>query len=759
MEFKQSCFSRWYYFVLPPTILSIVTTVVYYPSLHYDFQFDDIANITKHFSIRHYSFSQLFFNSTRWISYWLNSLHYKIGKFDPFSYRVGDLIIHTVNGILVFFILFIALSGLKNNSFFKRNNFFIALLTSTFFLLHPVQSQTVSYVIQGQLEGMATLFVLGMVLCFLLIHRTHHTIQRYVLTGLLFILAFFSCGTKEIAIVSPILLILVDWFFIAQGSWNELKKRTWLHVALFVLVTSIYIYLLKPHFFIHILGMQAVAKNNIGNIITKNPLDKITPSIFFISQFKVILHYLWIFIYPLNISVEYDWKLVEDFFAPDCILPFIALVSIGFFVIRLLIKNPTNLISFGMIWFAICIAPRSSIIASPELIADYKTYMSSFGWLFLIAAGLIKLGELVTNKIKNTSWVLSDVGIQAATAFIFALLLGTLTNQRNRVWSSGLNFWGNIIKNAPGKARAYNNYGVDLSQKYAKFKEAVPYFKKAIAMDKHYPDPCNNLAVAYARLGNLNGAINSIKQGLRINPYYPEGYNNLASFLLQQKKYDTAKKALEAAIKLRPYYGKAYYNLGRLYIAQKNNEKAWECFKKCCTEGDLDNVGGFSIYAKVSLSLKKYDDAITGYTKALELDPANQEIAFNLGNVYYLAKKYEQAIDIYKRILQHNPNNARVLHNTGEAYCKLNNPAKAINCFKQVPHIKKRIPQMYLRMASCYEQLGEIENAKQELNEAIKQKLPENIKKLAQQFLKKLNGSVHTIAATKTKEIFKTATV
>ena len=125
--------------ILPPSFLALITAVVYYPSLHYAFQFDDIANITKHFNIRHYSLWQLFFSGTRWISYWLNSLHYQVGKFDPFSYRVGNLIIHISNGMLVFFILLIALSARKNNSFFKRHAYALAFVTATLFLLSAPQ--------------------------------------------------------------------------------------------------------------------------------------------------------------------------------------------------------------------------------------------------------------------------------------------------------------------------------------------------------------------------------------------------------------------------------------------------------------------------------------------------------------------------------------------------------------------------------------------------------------------------------------------
>ena len=76
------------YRILVPLSLAISTLLTYLPSLHYPFQFDDIANIQKHFYIRHHGFWSLWFSGSRWIVYWLNALHYSIGKFDPFSYRV-----------------------------------------------------------------------------------------------------------------------------------------------------------------------------------------------------------------------------------------------------------------------------------------------------------------------------------------------------------------------------------------------------------------------------------------------------------------------------------------------------------------------------------------------------------------------------------------------------------------------------------------------------------------------------------------------
>ncbi|MFC1841681.1 tetratricopeptide repeat protein [Candidatus Dependentiae bacterium] len=733
-QIKQVPF--WQY-LIPPAILSVLTIIFYAPSMRYDFQFDDIANIKKFFHIRHYGLGKLFFSSTRWISYWLNTIHYSISQFNPISYRIGNLIIHLTSGILVFFILFTALQHLKKKNFFSKNAFSLSFLTAILFLLHPVQTQTVSYVIQGQLEGMAALSIFTMTFFFLKLSYAQSLFKQRMFTFLLFVTAIFSCGTKEIAIISPALILLVDWFLVAQGDWASLKKRLYIHIPLALLVVALYTYFLKPTFFTEILGLQRLAKNNIGNVITQIPGEKITPWMFFRSQFKVILHYLWMFIWPFNISVEYDWVLSRSFFAPDCIVPFFILVTIGLSILKILWNNKGSLLAFGALWFFVSIAPRSSIIPSPELLVDYKTYTASLGWLFLIASAIIFAFQYIKEKISPThkdlahtpSEVVDQIKAQlpqshgdtqqyykTAFSIVIGIFVGILTIQRNTVWRSGIDFWANMIKNAPGKARAYNNYGVELSQKARDFRGSIPYFKKAISMDSNYPDPWNNLAVAYGNTGQLDDAIHALKMSIKIFPYYPENYNNLASFYIQKKDLDEAEKLLKTAIRMRAHYGKAHFNMGRIYLARGDNQKAWEFFKKSCTECDFDNTPhGFSIYGKVSMLLKKYDDAIFAYQKTMSFDPNYEDAAFNLANAYYMKKEYDNAIAVYRNITKQKPREFRAWYNLGESYiCKKQYP-QALQCLQKSAPIKNRLPYYNVRLAQCLEKTGKVQEAKKTL--------------------------------------------
>lgn len=741
---------------LPPIVLLCITAVVYYPSLHYEFQFDDIANIKKHFQIRSHSLWEQFFKGPRWISYWLNSIYYTIDKFNPFYYRLGNLIIHSLNGILVFFILFLGLSKLRRSNFFKHHAFSISFLTALLFLLHPIQTQAVSYVIQGQLEGMAVLFILAISLCFILIATTTNVLMRYSLTVLLLILAAFSSGTKEIAIVSPLLLVLLDWFFVSQGDWKRLKKNFILHSLIFVVVGLCYFFLLKPAFFFELFGLQMKAKNNIGNIITSKPGEMITPWTFFISQFKVILHYFWVFLCPYGMSVEYDWKLCPSLFSFDCIVPFLVLLFMGYLLLRLWKKDKTHLILFGALWFIIMILPRSSIIPSAELMYDYKTYGASFGLFFIISCALIWLFRWSYVSVLAYCGRLNECGEDVRIDYqgrgvsicsflsmvIMASLLGIGSYSRNKVWRSGLEFWGDILKKAPGKARAYNNYGVELSTKLKRFEESIFYFKKAIKMDHLYPDPCNNLAVAYANLSKIDEAISAVRQGLSIKSNYPEGYNNLASFLLMKKDYIASEKAAKAAIALRPWYGKAYLNLGRVYLELGKNEAALECFRNACTKADLDNEFGFSNYAQVAMNLQRYDEAVCAYQKLKMINPHNQSIDFNLANAYLLANQSEKAIRLYEALMRKNPRDARIVYNCAEAYFKSNNFKKALDYFNKLQRYAYTFPQVKLRIAECYNKLGNIELSQKIFRQiADDQRMPNELKRAAQRMLYNTDGS------------------
>ena len=260
------------------------------------------------------------------------------------------------------------------------------------------------------------------------------------------------------------------------------------------------------------------------------------------------------YLLPIGLSVEYDWKMSPSFFSNDSFFPF--LILLGLLTIALYVtikKQKFSYIGFGLLWFFIAIAPRSTLIPSPELICDYKAYLASAGWLFLIAIGIVAIVNFAIARIKNLPKSFKSPVINFAVLSLLMIPIGFSAQIRNTVWSTTVTFWEDIVEKAPAKARGHNNLGVALSEKN-RHSEAIPHYLEAIKLDRYYSDPYSNLAVAYSVNGYPDKAIAALKQAIRIFPHYPEAYNNLGTLMIKKKNYVAAEKILHTALRLRSYY-------------------------------------------------------------------------------------------------------------------------------------------------------------------------------------------------------------
>lgn len=702
---KEKSTLSWKEKLLAPAILATITAFVYSYSLHYAFQFDDTFNIRSHFDIRFNTFSKLAFKNIRWISYWINSIAHSIDGFNPFYYRLFNIIFHISSGILVFYIVLHLFSLLKSQPLLQENRFGIACLTSLFFLLHPVQTQTVTYIIQGQLEGVAVLSL--MIVIFLFLQSNQHIgIQKYLLRTVLFGVGFFGCGSKEIFILAPVMLLLIDWFFIAQGTLKKLQKRVLFHASFFAMTFTTYMYYLKPHFFKDIIIGHTTVVNNIGNVITHNPATVITPWLYLISQFKVTLHYIGIFLWPFNMTADYDWKINESFFDAESFFPFLVLLCIGIFIARRLRKDKIDTLSFCFLWFFIGLAPRSTFIPSTELLADYKTYFSSFGICLLFAIILTQLFVFIKNKISESEYPPAVHHPLIASTFLISFL-GFSTYERNTVWETAELFWADVLVHSPHKARAHNNYGTAIAIK-GDHQKAAFHFKKATNLDKFYPDPWNNLAVTYDKLGNVDRAINTMNEALKIHTDYPEFYSNLGAFYITKKEYEKVEPLCKQAIKLRPHYGKAYYNIGRAKFEQHKYEEAWQALHTAIFKADYDLPLGYEAFAVCSMKLQKFDAAIDGFSHYLQANPSAPHAFFNLGNAYYCNNDLENAEKAYTHALALAPDDHKIYYNLGEIYIKRNNPEKALSYFGKALPLAAHVPIIKQRFDECKAMITEV---------------------------------------------------
>lgn len=607
--------------IITAVAIAVITFITYWPSLHYDFQFDDEPNILNFYNIRHETLATLFFKNSRWISQWLNTMIYALGQFEPWWYRLINIGIHLSSGLMVYTLLLLLLSLLAHHTIGYRHRFGIATLTMILFLLHPVQTQTVSYIVQGQLEGLASSVVLLLLLTFTIAAIAPQWWQRALATIAMIGLAILSVGTKEIAIVSPLLAILIDWFFIGQGDPQKMGKRIWLHALLWLIVFSLFAWILGNTFISKAIGLQLTATNTLGNQLTAHAQMPITAGAFALSQAKVVLHYLAIYLCPCWISVDYDWQLCTSIMQLDALLPLTIIFGILAAIGWSLYRYPTNLISFGLLWFFICIAPRSSFIPACELMADYKAYLASVGWLLTLSVfAAVAWHWAIDGMDKRRVQIATIVALLS-----IACTLSVATILRNRVWSNTKDFWHDIVLKAPNRARAHNNYGVEL-MRHGHVAEATWHFKTAINLEPNsdYHDAYTNLGVAYQQAGNTDMAIVMLRHALMLNPYQPIALYSLGCTLLDKHEYDYARKTFEQALALNPQYGKALLRLAQLEFSDRNFKRAWELATTLFNNSDFDyNPRAIEFFIQLGIDLGKTEEAKQGIQRLKTVDATN----------------------------------------------------------------------------------------------------------------------------------------
>jgi len=97
-----------------------------------------------------------------------------------------------------------------------------------------------------------------------------------------------------------------------------------------------------------------------------------------------------------------------------------------------------------------------------------------------------------------------------------------------------------------------------------------------------------------------------------------------------------------------------------------------------------------------------YDQAISDYNKALEIDPKYAEAYNNRGVVYRRKGQYDRAISDYNKALEINPRDAEAYNNRGVAYSIKGQYDRAISDYSQAVEINQRFAEGYYGRGICY---------------------------------------------------------
>ena len=563
-------------------LIAALGVVVYSNTFHVPFIFDDQPSISENPVIRevgNFLRNPAGYESypRRYVGYLTLALNYWMGGLDVTGYHVFNLAVHIANAFLVYALVritfrtpFFAVSGPRfhvssipaQNPKLKTANI-IALFAGLLFVVHPLQTQAVTYIVQRLTSLMTMFYLLATVLyAWMRVYEEAGEGSRRGALGLYLgslASAVLAMKTKENAFTLPLVIALYEWLFFRGSAGKRIVRL----IPLFATMLIIPLSMIDIH-------------RPIGEVlsdvseVTQHKALLSRPEYLF-TQFRVIVTYLRLLVFPVNQNLDYDYPLYHSLFELPVLASFLLLAAIAGLALFLWRRSRTGapelrLASFGIFWFFLALAVESSLIPITDVIYEHRVYLSS-GGAFIAAATL-----LVTLAVRCPGETVRKVALYASVTVIAAL--GVMTFQRNRVWGSNLTLWEDVVGKSPKKARGYNNLGAALSEVDRK-EEAIAALRQALVIDPEHTEAYYNLGRIYLFYpGRLGDAIAALQRAIELKPDYDEAYVNLSAAFIKEGKPAEAIRLCEAVIARAADRPDAHFNLGVAYSLAGNLQGA-----------------------------------------------------------------------------------------------------------------------------------------------------------------------------------------
>lgn len=382
------------------------------------------------------------------------------------GYHLLNLLLHLGSGLLVYRILTRAVTEET-----RLAPFGAAFL----FLIHPIQTETVTY-ISGRASGlMAFFFLLAL---FFYIKRSeslddHRVSQLYLFGAMTSFLL--SLASKETAVTFPLVLLL--WDVIIHRLSGASLRATILsrHLPFWLILVAAGLWaLVHPRYL-------ALAQFSFGI----RPLwDNL------LSELHAATYALLLFFCPWKQSLDHDLPVFHSLFQWPLPLDLLLLSGLATGALFLVRRYP--LISFGIGWFFVQLLP-TSLIPRNDLLSERNLYLASIGLFLVIAVLGSHLVQWLTKLLQRPRLVQIGAG---AIAVLVALSLCFLTYQRNALYRDQFSLWSDSVEKSPLKARPHNNLG----HAYAlrdDWDHAIEEFRTAARLNPDYALAQQNLRDAY----------------------------------------------------------------------------------------------------------------------------------------------------------------------------------------------------------------------------------------------------------------------
>jgi tetratricopeptide (TPR) repeat protein len=414
----------------------------------------------------------------------------------------------------------------------RPNGNFGALAAATLFALHPIHTESVSWV-TGRSDLLATMFLVPAMFT-ALYWRDQPSVTALLASAVLFLLALLS---KEVAIAGLLILPLL-WLarapqlVRATGSHHARAAARRVRADWFPALAVATGWLAAGWCYWSLRAAGNTPAVEVPDTLTKLLLPPVRAAAWYVQ--KLIL--------PWPQSSFVPWEMIPTFaFAAAVLLSALVLLAWSLIHWR---RSGDGALFAGLWWIGIAIAPSLSTTL-PGLaetpVAERYLYLPSVG--LALALGAILSGPVAAKRIR----------LATAAVSVLAVAYLALTWQRGYVWLDDLRLWTDVTSKVTGYGLPWVELGRAHDARDDK-DAALAAFLKARSL-KNSPETSAvanfNVGLLYAQRGDLRNAGEYFAAAVAADPAYPRGHYGLGRVIYERTLRAGARPAAERLARLQ----------------------------------------------------------------------------------------------------------------------------------------------------------------------------------------------------------------
>ena len=354
------------------------------------------------------------------LSYWLN---FQMSGANTSSYHFFNIALHLLNGAWIYLAVRRILEWAGTVKWAREVT---AAFAAGLFLLHPLQTESVTY-IASRSETLSVFFFLAAFVTFL------YALPSASLVRTAGVLLLFGAAvlTKEHTVVLPVLLLLTDYYWNPGFSFAGVRRNARLYITIAVLGA------LGGLFILRVLQSATTAGFHVAGISWYQ---------YFFTECRVIWKYIVLYVFPFGQNLDPDVAISRSLLDHGAVFGMLGLLGVS--VAAWLYRRQFPVASYGWFTFLLLLAPTSSFVPIADPYAERRLYLPFIG-LLLITAEFVRRW-----KASRTVVIGVLCGVLVFEAY--------LTYDRNGLYSSAIAIWQETASKSPNKRRPNYQYAFAL---------------------------------------------------------------------------------------------------------------------------------------------------------------------------------------------------------------------------------------------------------------------------------------------------------